>query len=469
MSNLILWNSLNANHAPLRPVGPHQLATWLISHGYTVKVIDFCHLLSTNELVELTSKHIDSSTIAVGCSTTFWNKINYTALIRMGEHKFSEPPWVQNARDKIQSKYKNIKWLLGGANSMATKLKYDWTIMHGHAEDELLKFMDEHSNISTQRQLFDIKNLDSAYKDDLSIDSSEVLSLELSRGCQFKCKFCRYPLLGKKKNTYIRDFSLIEKELIENYEKFGTTRYSFMDDTVNESDEKITAMAEIAQRLPFKLEWVGYNRLDLIGSKPHTIELLKQSGLKSAFFGIESFHPSASKIIGKGWNGVHGKNFLLELKERWGSDANFFLSFIVGLTGESSEHLDETHQWCIDNNMPDWTFNGLSISRKASAAWNSEFDTNYRMYGYQFPYEDDDRHWVNNMWNYDSAREKAFSLSMDARQHLTVAGYLLAELACVGYSFDELMHTKKLDLDWPTFDQKTKTLVKKYYESQIKQ
>jgi radical SAM superfamily enzyme YgiQ (UPF0313 family) len=43
----------------------------------------------------------------------------------------------------------------------------------------------------------------------------ETLPIELARGCIFKCKFCSYPLLGKKKGTYLRDFSQVKDEMIE--------------------------------------------------------------------------------------------------------------------------------------------------------------------------------------------------------------------------------------------------------------
>ena len=178
--------------------------------------------------------------------------------------------------------------------------------------------MDECFSTQIARPNFDISKLENCFYDDLCIQETEVLPIELSRGCQFKCRFCRYPLLGKKKNTYIRDYDLIEKEFLENYYRYGITKYFFLDDTVNESDEKVEKLAEIVQRLPFKLNWFGYNRVDLIGVKPHSIELLKLSGLKSSFFGIESFHLKASKVVGKGWNGAKGKEFLLELREHWG-------------------------------------------------------------------------------------------------------------------------------------------------------
>jgi hypothetical protein len=54
MANLIIWNCLNEDINASRPLGAHQLSGWLRSHGYTVKVIDFCHALSTDALVSLT-------------------------------------------------------------------------------------------------------------------------------------------------------------------------------------------------------------------------------------------------------------------------------------------------------------------------------------------------------------------------------------------------------------------------------
>ena len=462
MANLILWNCLNVGHAPIRPAGPHQLSYWLQLHGYTVKVIDFCHLLSTDDLVNLTLKHIGSDTIGIGVSTTFWNNTNN--LDPKSLSVAMEPDWVSNARDKLQ--HKKVKWLLGGGNSVGV-FKYDWTILHGHAEDSLLKFMDEHSSKEYIRPQFDIQDLENCFFDDLSIQSTEVLPIELSRGCQFKCRFCRYPLLGKKKNTYIRDYKLIEKEFIENYERYGITKYFFLDDTVNESDEKIEALADIAQRLPFKLNWFGYNRLDLIGVKPHTIELLKQSGLKSAFFGIESFHPKASKIVGKGWNGAHGKDFLLELREHWKDDINFHLAFIAGITGETLSDLDSTQQWCIDNKIASWRFSGLNINTSDKQIWKSEFDLNYGMYGYKFPYPDKTEYWVNDNWTAHTASLKAWNLTRELQPHVKPAVWLLGELSTLGYDLDYLMNNYKQKLDWNDIKNKNKIFIESYVQTQL--
>lgn len=458
MANLILWNCLNVDHAPIRPAGPHQLAHWLQLHGYTVKVIDFCHLLTTDDLVNLSLKYIDNNTIAIGVSTTFWQKDGILSK--------KEPEWVLNARLRLSNK--KLKWILGGANSTGS-FSLDWDIvLHGHAEDTLLRYLDEHFSNSKSRSQFDISKLDNCFYDNLSIQSTEVLPIELSRGCQFKCRFCRYPLLGKKKNTYIRDYDLIEKEFLENYYRYGVTKYFFLDDTVNESDEKIENLVRIVQKLPFELSWFGYNRLDLIGVKPHTIELLKLSGLKSSFFGIESFHPKASKIVGKGWNGAKGKDFLLELKDKWGNDINFHLAFIVGLTGETESDIDVTHQWCIDNKIASWRFAGLNINTNENQIWKSEFDLNYSLYGYKMiPNPSNKEFWINKHWTYFSAGKKAKALTLDLQDKVKPAVWLLGELSSLGYDLSYLMQTYKKNLDWTDVKYRNTNFVNSYLQEQL--
>ena len=73
----------------------------------------------------------------------------------------------------------------------------------------------------------------------------------------------------------------------------------------------------ISKSLPFELEYVAYLRIDLLAANPEMITLLPESGLRSAFFGIETFQVQGAKAIGKGWNGQNAKAFLLELKEKW--------------------------------------------------------------------------------------------------------------------------------------------------------
>ena len=71
MANLILLTCVNFLKAPARGVAAYQLASWLRHHGYTVKVVDFSHLIETNDLVNIVEKHIGPETLAIGVSSTF--------------------------------------------------------------------------------------------------------------------------------------------------------------------------------------------------------------------------------------------------------------------------------------------------------------------------------------------------------------------------------------------------------------
>ena len=178
----------------------------------------------------------------------------------------------------------------------------------------------------------------------------EPLPLEVSRGCIFACRFCQLPHLGKKKLDYIRGMNYIEDELNYNYETFGTKNYYILDDTFNDTEIKLKAFYDMSHRLPFDLNYSAYVRADLVHRFPDMAYLLKDSGMSGVFHGIESFHPSASVLLGKGWSGKHGKEFLPKLyHDVWNREVAQHLSFIVGITGDTLENVWDTAKWFVDN------------------------------------------------------------------------------------------------------------------------
>lgn len=476
MAHIIFWNTndtTDTGNVATRTIGSYRLANWLKLHGHTTTVIDFCHRLTTQQLIAITERYITPETIAIGVSTTFW--YNWTRRVvsrskinvqKDESYNYFEPPWVIEAREIVEARNPNINWLLGGAgvndwtNFKREKTqRFEWQRFHGHSEDSLLKWMDEKSSkkfFAPVRPMFDICSAQGVFDPSHKIQKHEVLPMELARGCQFKCKFCRYPLLGRKKNTYIRSADLVREEFLYNYHTFGTTRYVMLDDTVNESEEKMVALAKVAQSLPFQLEWVGFLRLDLIGVRPYTIQVLKDAGLRSTFFGIESFNPQSAMMIGKGWIGTNGKDFLLRLNDEWKGHINYQLGFIVGLGQESEKELYETREWCINNIKGSWTFNTLSIfSNNHLIEFPSVFDLEHEKYGYKFPNPDAPWSWDNGYWTHGKALQVTHKLN-DHHGSLTQvhAGFPLGLMASGGYSFDELMSTKINELNKPSLAKK---------------
>jgi hypothetical protein len=441
------------------------LAGWLTQHGHTAKVIDFSSYLTVDQLVTLTEQHIDEDTVAIGVSTTFWKKLstigNKDANI---DPKLlqSEPSWVVDAREVIQARYPKLKWLLGGSGNFGSTY-FDWIKIHGHAEDALCKFLDENTTSK-----FDIYNQTACFHHSSSISSHEFLSIELARGCQFKCKFCSYPLIGKKKGTYLRNMDLVHQEFLRNYHEFGITRYSRVDDTANESTEKIQELADIAAKLPFKLEWVGYNRLDLIYANKHTAQLLKDSGLIATFFGMGSFHPDASKCVGKGWVGKHGKDFLNEIGQIWGDSVNISVQFIVGLPGEPEESIWETHQWLVDSpSVNYWQFSRLYLDRGLKL---SEFDRNYQEYGIRFPHPLKNNYWEHDIMNVDTATNLAQVLNNQTERldKINPLNWAFPALLMYGDSFESVSTMKNSDVHIRlNIDERANNFIEQYYQTQL--
>ena len=224
--NLILLSSQfdYSNSATTKPLGCYQLASWLRQHGFTVKVIDHCSVIDTATLKTMISKFVDDTTVAIGVSSTFWSKNERfeDANTRTG---FSEPRWVLDIRDALEADFSKLDWLLGGYSAAWTyQLAKEWVRFIDYSEDSLLKYMNSKFNRFADQQKFDIESSTMQYHPTDFIQPQEALAMELGRGCQFKCKFCQYPHIGKKKGTYLRSIECIKNDLLYNYEHFGTTR-----------------------------------------------------------------------------------------------------------------------------------------------------------------------------------------------------------------------------------------------------
>lgn len=452
MTDFIIFSGMEEpDHYAVRTGGQYQVASWLRKFGYSVKVIDFCFKIDKDKLLQIAKKYITNSTLALGFSSTFWN----VQLVKVNELEVGGvkvPEWVKYLRSNLKTQYPKIKWILGGANAATPVLQEnDWIRIHQFAENDILHYLDHLSGKNIERPSFDIKNYVKKYSDDDFIEPYETLSIEISRGCIFKCKFCQFPLIGRKKGTNIRSPNDIKQELLENYKRFGTTKYYFSDDTFNESLDKVKMIHKISQELPFKLEYIAYIRLDLVAKYPEMIDLLPESGLRSAFLGIETFQEQGAMAIGKGWNGKNAKHFLLELKQRWKGKANFWIAMIVGLPGWSKEQEEKDLQWLIENDMPCWYhwalyINPINVENKKQ--FTSEFEREYKKYGYEFNKPSNFVNWTNGNLIHEELIDIAANIHERTKNYKKIAGFRLGEYSTtLRQDFASLIDTYEEDVD----------------------
>ena len=410
MNEIIFWTGIWPNWHT-RPIGTYQLAFWLRTNNINCQVIDFCQWLSSDEIVGFTDNFISSETKYIGISTSFWKNDEI-------------PNNIENAIIKIKKMHPNIKIIFGGARSDFQNIKkYADICIVGEAEDKLLELLKGHNVF----RRFDITKLNHRFSKNDCIIDGEVLPIELGRGCIFKCKFCGHSNLGKEKHTYQRSIHEIESEIIYNYENFKTINYLFLDDTVNEDIEKVKNLSLIPEHTGVNINWNGYLRADLLWRYKDSPDLLYKSGLKSCFFGIETFNSTAALSIGKGWSYTHGKKFLeLLYNDLWNKEINIWNNFIVGLPGESLESIQETANWCVENPMGIHKFVSLNLyNNRSDSGSKSEFSKNYEKYGYKI---DDCGNWDNGFFNNNSCHAVVNELNKKMLSYNKLSSWRLFDL-----------------------------------------
>jgi len=207
---------------------------------------------------------------------------------------------------------------------------------------------------------------------------------------------------GRRKMDYLKNPQILREQIIENYEKFGTTNYFFLDDTFNDSVEKLRILEqETFSNLPFRPRFGAFMRLDLINAHPETIDMLANIGVSGAFYGIESLNYEANKSIGKGISKDKIYSILNRLKSEWPSDVISDGQFIMGLPNEDEASI---RSWLDELLDPAFPLDAAKIEPlwleklrpTDTRLWVSNFESNPEKYGYTFPDNSRPTHWVNN-------------------------------------------------------------------------
>lgn len=437
-----------------RSIGPYKIAHWIRKHGYQCQIIDFCDRLTQEQLFTLLRKFVTTSTKIIGLSTTF---------IANGTTYNSIDTKIINALVMIKELNPTIKIVVGGwlSETVSSHGIIDATIMSysSNSEDIFLEYLEylngrneaplgkliSVSGDKKMRMWFDtarnpiykIATDDFKFVEQDCILPGEPLPLDVSRGCIFACKFCSFLHIGKKKYDYVRDMSYIEDELNYNWEKFGTKHYYVLDDTFNDTVQKLSQFSGVVERLKQKINYTAYIRADLVHRFPETAYMLRESGLTSAKFGIETLHPKASKIIGKAWSGQHAREFLPKLHhEIWNDEINTTVNIITGLPEDTVENLNQTVNWFIEGKLSYIGFTGLYLTQPSeTSTWNqSEFSRNYATYGIEHVYDGEKyvgwRH--GNFWNTDRANEIAKTLNTTVKPYLKMHAWSVPSIKWYG-------------------------------------
>jgi hypothetical protein len=435
-----------------------MLRHYLNKRGYSCQVVDFCHEFNGPKIIELVKKFITDDTLCIGLSSSFW-PIIYTDF---GKHRLDPevksgvgiPLNIRNAILGIKKFAPHVKIILGGAQAknIVERLDIVDAVFIDESEDVFPEYLDYLSGKGTKpfstinpitgketfhkptTKTYDISLCDFSWVDRDCVQRGETLPLETARGCIFKCKFCQYTHLGKKKFDYLKSTETIHQHLVDNWTKYGVSNYNMIDDTFNDSEYKVDGFTSMSSSLPFELNYNAYIRADLCYSFPGMAEKLYQSGIRACFFGIESLHPDASKLVGKGWSGQHAHAYIPELQKNiWQDNVAVHVSLIAGIPGETDESLLRTLNWVNENNLRA-KFHPLHLKRNPDAG-SSEFERNAWQYGFKF---DQNGTWFNGDWNYKRASEMAAHLDKN-RATRKLHSFQAMSARTLGFTYSEIL------------------------------
>jgi radical SAM superfamily enzyme YgiQ (UPF0313 family) len=177
------------------------------------------------------------------------------------------------------------------------------------------------------------------------IEPGESLFLEASRGCVFRCAFCDFHLIGKRKGDYIRPREAILEQMME-HARWGVGSFVLSDETSNELDAKLEDLAWASEQMPKRPALSGFVRADLVAARPAQLDLMERAGLMRWHLGLETFNEASAKAIGKGaMAGRKVAQALERAKERFGDELSVGASLIVGLPHDTTSDLGEMADW----------------------------------------------------------------------------------------------------------------------------
>ena len=435
----------------IKTAGPYRIATELRQNGFTVQVIDISSFRDVTRLSLLLRKFVTDKTLWLGFSNTFMDTVLGTPWHTLYDYERDE----QSIKDRISEliaplrrRYPNLRFIYGDAGARTDITDIGIVRFHGYVDQQVLEFTKECARDSVNYQSVIYKREFDGFcqsridwqANDLLL-GEQALPLEISRGCIFKCAFCRYPLNGKKKLDYIKDTETLYSELMRNYELYGVKDYLFTDDTYNDSLVKIRQIKSVLDRLPFRVNFSTYLRLDLMLRHPDMAAILAESGLIGAFFGIETRDPVDAKFIGKNAPFQDQIDYLWKLKQDTFKKVMINSGFILGLPNDSWDKIDSLFEWLKsdENPLDSFTVTELRIFPQgiAELPYESEIDKNYASMGYEFV----GNHWVNKNNGIDGKRltDVANEFNMNTSYKSKVGPFHMMDLLNLGLDKQDLL------------------------------
>ncbi len=448
-----------------KPLGPWVIASSVRSLGLSVDVVNHTGM-DWDQLWARVEPSLDQSTLWVGVSTTF----NISGCFGLAGLR-SQWRDVVTFMARVRSRSPRCQFIAGGYFALTLR-RFNWWIFSGHGDQSIVAFTQQ------LRSGLLISGEDRVVKGDQNqtflttptvwdprvdrVRQGEALTVEISRGCRFKCSFCRYHLNGRAAGDYVRDPDCIREEMLTAWHQWGTEYWTLGDDTFNETTEKLLTLAKSFEKLPFRPKLTAYLRVDLLESHPEQISILRDLGIHNAMFGLETLNRQNGQIVGKGRDPQRSIDFIAELRTKHWPGVGLHSGFILGLPWDQpGTTAREFVDWAVSDRNPlhNVSLEALNIMRPAwRDHWSqfntlSEFDRDAEKYGYLW-LDSSSPNWTNSNTGMDYTTaladvEWATIELFERAKNFRIAGFTWNRLYNLGIDPQELD-----SCNWKTLSEK---------------
>ena len=183
------------------------------------------------------------------------------------------------------------------------------------------------------------------------IKGEKAVHIVTLRGCPFNCAFCDRVSVGR--NVRYRSVENVLKEIDEIIEQHEIRSFVIYDDIFTLIKDRTKQFCEEFKKR--KLQWRCWSRVDIVNKE--ILEIMRDSGMTSITFGVESGDDGILKNIRKGTSYEKNKNALLLCKEL---NIPMRCSLMYGNPGETLQTLKNTIKLVKETQPDEWNLSVLT-------------------------------------------------------------------------------------------------------------
>jgi anaerobic magnesium-protoporphyrin IX monomethyl ester cyclase len=171
---------------------------------------------------------------------------------------------------------------------------------------------------------------------------NRTIQIRTASGCPFACAFCSYPTTAGPWQTVEAEH--VRAHLDSLTRIGGIDRVIFIDDTFNVPPHRFRELIKIFAEYNF--EWFSFLRVQYVDDE--TVRMMKDSGCKGVYLGIES---ASDKVLRNMNKRATSRQFAEGVQLLNKHDIDYLAAFVLGFPGEDDGTIQENIDFIHDNGV----------------------------------------------------------------------------------------------------------------------